>query len=176
MFDQRSRCQRFSPVEEMSEKIGKDLGEAQAAKVTTPTRVRTRFLGFRSPKVTSCDEELNRVRVEVYSDRIFPLGRVSIVGGPGTGRSFPLLDGQTSIGRADDQDIQLAFGDESISRQCHALITYYGAESGFLLRDGLKVNPVRLNGRAVREDVELDDGDLIQLGETTLLFMAFKAS
>ena len=103
-----------------------------------------------------------------------PLGQLAIVEGAGRGKCFALTHKTASrIGRGDNQEIQLAFGDNSVSRTSHATIVYYGEHYGFLIRDGRKANPVFLNGRALSQDEYLVNGDLIRVGETTLRFTAF---
>ena len=73
-------------------------------------------------------------------------------------------------GRGDGQEVQLAFGDEFVSREGHATIIFYGERDGFILRDGGKANPVLVNGASVRGDQQLRFGDIICIGETALLF------
>ncbi|MDU8945962.1 FHA domain-containing protein, partial [Ovoidimarina sediminis] len=49
------------------------------------------------------------------------------------------------------------------------LISPTGADPG-QIRDGLKPNPIHVNGHVLSGEDSLFDGDVIQIGETTLQF------
>jgi len=66
----------------------------------------------------------------------------------------------------------LDLGDTSISREQHAAIAYDEEANGFFLGHGGKSNIVRLNGRPVLSTEDLQNGDMIRIGETTLRFVA----
>ena len=110
-----------------------------------------------------------QTRVDGPRDRISH-SRLIVVEGPGRGYEFQLTDASNRIGRGDGQEVQLAFGDEFVSREGHATIIFYGERDGFILRDGGKANPVLVNGASVRGDQQLRFGDIICIGETALLF------
>lgn len=136
------------------------------------TRVKTRFLRFvlnaESRAEYSAGEDAHRTNETSGCDS--SLGCISIIEGKGKGKFFNLVSGVYRIGRAENQEIQLSFGDNSISRNSHATIFNYGIDGPFIIRDGLKPNPVTVNGRLLRGERNLGDGDLIRIGETTLLF------
>ncbi|GEM_PF-3478811 len=74
-----------------------------------------------------------------------------------------------TIGRADDADIRL--DEEGVSR-FHAQITHRPDPSGaaeFAIIDYSR-NGTLLNGRPIKAVASLEDGDLIQVGSTTLVF------
>jgi hypothetical protein len=98
----------------------------------------------------------------------FPVGWVLVIKGPGRGHAFPLTSGMSSVGRGEDQTVQLNFGDAAISRTGHASIVYDEGARSFLLGQGGKSNIVRLNGKPVISNVPLKDGDDIKIGETVL--------
>ncbi|MDX5349282.1 MAG: FHA domain-containing protein, partial [Paracoccaceae bacterium] len=77
--------------------------------------------------------------------------------------------GVSQIGRGSDQTVALDFGDMAISRQNHAEIAYDPATHLFHIGHGGKSNLVRLNGKPLLSTEVLGDGDVIQIGETTLL-------
>ena len=132
-------------------------------------RAKTRFLRFKIVSDQKGDDEnRDREQIEDQSEPKAPFGQLLIVGGPGLGRTFALLGGENRIGREEGQEVQLSFGDSSVSRDGHATITQYGEFHGYVIRDGRKVNPVLLNGRIIRGDERLKDGDLIVIGETQL--------
>ena len=95
-----------------------------------------------------------------------------MVKGPGRGGFRPIYVGMNSIGRDVGQRISLSFGDDSISREEHAFITYDEEQRCFYLQHGGKSNLVRLGSRPVLSPTELKPYDLIRIGRTTLLFVA----
>jgi hypothetical protein len=98
-------------------------------------------------------------------------GWVVVVKGPGRGDFRPLFVGMNSVGRDGSQRVSLDFGDESISREEHAFITYDEETRCFFLQHGGKSNLVRLGSDPVLTPTELRANDLIRIGRTTLLFI-----
>jgi hypothetical protein len=98
-------------------------------------------------------------------------GWVVVVGGPGRGGFRPIFVGMNSVGRDASQRISLSFGDESISREAHAFITYDEEQRSFYLQHGGKPNIIRLGGKPVLTPMELQANDLIRIGKTTLRFV-----
>ena len=141
-----------------------------------PTRSKTRVLGF--------DLEPASV-VPLFDDTaapapvggsaagqgyvMFPAGWLVVKAGPGLGTAFALSQGVSQIGRGSDQTVALDFGDMAISRQQHAAIAYDPQSHQFHIGHGGKSNLVRLNGKPLLSTEALEDGDEIQIGETTLL-------
>jgi hypothetical protein len=99
-------------------------------------------------------------------------GWIVVVKGPGRGGFRPVYVGMNSVGRAPSQRISLDFGDESISREEHAFITYDDETRTFYLQHGGKSNLVRLGGKPVLAPTELKAGDLFRIGNTTFRFVA----
>jgi pSer/pThr/pTyr-binding forkhead associated (FHA) protein len=83
------------------------------------------------------------------------------------GRTFPLAEAKTEIGRGTHVDLRLR--DRAVSRS-HARILREGA--GFTLVDLDSPNGVYLNGRRVKGSAPLADGNVIELGRTLLRFQA----
>jgi hypothetical protein len=98
-------------------------------------------------------------------------GWVVVVQGPGRGAFRPLFVGMNSVGRDPTQRVCLSFGDETISREEHAFITYDEEQRRFYVQHGGKANLVRLGKQPVLVPVELKANDLIRLGRTTLRFV-----
>jgi hypothetical protein len=98
-------------------------------------------------------------------------GWVVVVKGPGRGGFRPVYVGMNSVGRDPSQRISLSFGDESISREEHAFITYDEEQRRFYLQHGGKANLVRLGKQPVLVPTELKPNDLIRVGRTTLRFV-----
>ena len=68
--------------------------------------------------------------------------------------------------------ICLDFGDESISREEHAFITYDDETRTFYLQHGGKSNLVRLGDKPVLQPTELRPNDHFRIGNTTFRFFA----
>ena len=98
-------------------------------------------------------------------------GWVVVVSGPGRGGFRPVFVGMNSVGRDSGQRVCLNFGDETISRQEHAFITYDEEQRCFFLQHGGKSNLVRVAGKPVLSPVELQANALIRIGRTTLRFI-----
>ena len=98
-------------------------------------------------------------------------GWVVVVKGPGRGNFRPVFVGMNSVGRDPSQRVCLSFGDEAISREEHAFITYDEEQRRFYVQHGGKANLVRLGKQPVLVPVELHADDLIRLGRTTLRFV-----
>lgn len=99
------------------------------------------------------------------------VGWLAIVSGPGAGGFVRLGYGMNSIGRSSDQRCQLDFGDEKISRQSHASISYDPRGRKFYLQHGGGQNLTYLADAPVLQPTELLGGEFITLGDTTLRFV-----
>ncbi|MBX9861955.1 MAG: FHA domain-containing protein [Hyphomicrobium sp.] len=99
-------------------------------------------------------------------------GWIVVVKGPGRGGFRPVYVGMNSVGRAPSQRVCLDFGDDSISREEHAFITYDEETRTFYLQHGGKSNLVRLAGKPVLAPTELKPNDLFRIGNTTFRFVA----
>ena len=134
------------------------------------SRAKTRLLGF-ATGAAGADPLARLSQADDQEDTRFPVGWVVVVDGPGRGHSFQLSAGVSQIGRADDQNIRLDFGDGAISRHNHAAIAYDVEQNAFFIGHGGKANIVRRNNRPVLSTEELVAGDKIRVGETTLRFV-----
>lgn len=90
-----------------------------------------------------------------------------ITSGASAGKHFPLANRPLSVGRDPARDIQLV--DPKVSRK-HFLIRRDG--ENYALRPFQSVNAVWVNGKEVADEVVLADRDKIQVGDTTLRFLA----
>lgn len=98
-------------------------------------------------------------------------GWVVVVKGPGRGGFRAIYVGMNSVGRDPGQRVSLDFGDESISREEHAFITYDEEQRVFYLQHGGKSNLVRLGAQPVLSPTELRANDQIRIGRTILRFV-----
>ena len=94
-----------------------------------------------------------------------------VIKGQGRGDFRPIYAGMNSVGRDPSQRISLSFGDESISREEHAFITYDEEQRCFYLQHGGKPNIIRLGRRRCSRPMEIQPYDLIRIGRTTLRFI-----
>lgn len=114
-------------------------------------------------------EALDDISTQLIRDKSNQVvGRLTIVEGPGAGQSVNVYSGTNQIGRGDDMRVQINFGDDTISRQQHAVITYDAANLEVRIYDGGKPGGLWVNGERVTADEAIKFGDLIRLGETTL--------
>lgn len=167
---------RFAAVEDITDHLSSVIRELDPAEDETSAvavRVKTRILNFgflakAEPEAAEEDEEIESAAVEKP-----PIGWIAVIDGPGRGNCFPVVDNVSQIGRGDGHAIQLAFGDDYISRQNHASIVYRSKRREFELHFDGKANPVQLNDQKILGVELLRSGDRIQLGVSTLRFLAF---
>lgn len=101
------------------------------------------------------------------------VGWLVVIKGKGQGRYAPIYDGMNSVGRGEDQSTRVDFGDETISREQHAFLTYDLKSRKFYLSHGGKANIIRCNGEPVLQTLELQNGDIVSIGDTEFCFTAF---
>jgi len=101
------------------------------------------------------------------------VGWLVVVNGPGRGESHVLSYGVNSIGRSPEERISLDYGDEEISREKHALLTYDPKGKKFYLQHGGGTNLTYIGNDPVLQTIELKGGEVISLGKTELSFVPF---
>ncbi len=123
-----------------------------------------------SPDKTSVFTEQPLDKTQIFSEGLEPvgafLGWLVIVKGEDRWKEFhiPVDMGQLLIGRGDAADIRL--NDDSLSR-IHVSIRK--KDDTYFLTDLDTDSGTRVNGQAV-DRIELHDGDLIEIGQTTIKF------
>lgn len=105
-----------------------------------------------------------------------PVGLLLVIDGPGKGHMLPFSYGMNPIGRSPTERLSLDFGDERISREGHALVTYDGEARKFYLQHGGGANLTWVDGNPVLEPRELTARQRIRLGDTTLMFIPLCAA
>jgi hypothetical protein len=133
---------------------------------------RTQGSGAPTPIVPMPEAKTQFVRDETF-DAEPVAGFLVVVNGPGRGGFRPVYVGMNSVGRDAGQRVCLDFGDEAISREEHAFITYDEEQRCFFLQHGGKANLVRLEEQPVLSPVALKANALIRIGRTTLRFFPF---
>lgn len=101
------------------------------------------------------------------------VGWLVIVDGPGKGMALKIGYGQNSLGRAPGQRIRLDFGDDQISREGHAFVTYDPKGRKFYVMNGGGSNLIYIADTPVLMPTELQAQTKLTLGSTTLCFVPF---
>ena len=99
-------------------------------------------------------------------------GWIVCVKGPRRGKDYRVMDGKNFVGRADDMDIQI-LGDNKIARRNHAVIVFDAKKRENMILPGDSNGLVYLNGEAVYLPQPLSAYDVIEMGESTFLFVPF---
>lgn len=98
------------------------------------------------------------------------VGWLVCVDGTEKGRDYRIHSDNNYIGRSDRMDICLR-GDETISRENHAVVSYDLVDNTFYFSPGDGRAIVRFNGKAIFNTVELKAYDTITIGKTVLTFV-----
>lgn len=103
-------------------------------------------------------------------------GWLVITEGAGRGTDFRLVRGANRIGRSAEMEVSLDFGsrsDPAVSRETHAAVIYDPHANEFFVERGSSRNLPLLNGSTIRGEPVLKNRDIIQVGDTKLVFVAF---
>lgn len=99
------------------------------------------------------------------------VGWLVIVDGPGRGRAVQLGYGSNSLGRGATDRVKLDFGDDQISRNGHAVVTYDPRGRKFHVQHGGGVNLTYLGDQPVLTPTELPALSHVNIGNTVLRFV-----
>ena len=99
-------------------------------------------------------------------------GWLVAIKGPDKGRDYRIVPEKNFIGRSESMDISIT-GDNSISRDNHAVISYNPKKNSFRIYQGESKSLVYLNDEELITPEELKAYDIIELGQTTLRFVPF---
>lgn len=100
------------------------------------------------------------------------VGWLVCIAGPDRGRDYRVRSGRNFIGRGQSMHIAI-MGDNAISREKHAVISYDPRKNWFKIAPGDGAGMVYLNDDAVDVPMALKAHDIVELGETTLIFIPF---
>ena len=100
------------------------------------------------------------------------VGWLVCIAGGDKGRDFRIRSERNAIGRAANMDICIS-GDDSISREKHAYVSYNPRKNSFLLSPGESRGIVYLNDEEVATPILIKPFDVIELGQSKLLFVPF---
>ncbi len=100
------------------------------------------------------------------------VGWVVVTDGPGKGSAVQLGAGQNTLGRSEKARTRIDFGDDEISRDSHAIITYDPKHNKYYIRPGTGTNLAYVEDEPVLSPIPLTSGSDIVLGSTTIRFVA----
>lgn len=100
-----------------------------------------------------------------------PVGWLVIVDGPGKGHAARLGVGTNSIGRDPAQRVSLSYGDETISRTGHAVVTYDPRGNRFYIQQGSGTNLVYIDDEPVLSVRDLAPLTHVTIGNTVVRFV-----
>ena len=118
--------------------------------------------------VTAAGKTVGMMQSQMGFDPV--VGWLACVEGPSRGKSYTIRGGVNSIGRSERMDIVIT-GDLKISSENHAKISYSDKHNRFNILPGEGRNIVYLNDEEVFTPMPLKAYDLIDFGETKLLFI-----
>lgn len=90
-----------------------------------------------------------------------------IIAGPNEGDYYPLGQRTMVVGRDEACPIQVA--DDLVSRK-HLQVRFESAHDSYHALDMKSANGVNINGRQMTGDTQLQDGDIIELGNSRIMF------
>ena len=122
----------------------------------------------RPVSVTEAGKTVGMMQAKMGFDPV--VGWLACVEGPSRGKSYVITGGVNTIGRSDRMDITIT-GDMKLSAENHAKISYSDRNNRFNLLPGDGRNIIYLNGDEVFIPMPLNAYDLIDFGETKLLFI-----
>lgn len=124
--------------------------------------------------VNSGDSDEGRTVALIKEDKgIDPVvGWIVCIDGKEKGRDYKIHADNNYIGRSDRMDICLR-GDETISRENHAVISYDMVDNTYYFRPGDGRAIIRLNDKALFEVAEIKPYDKLTIGKTQFMFMPF---
>lgn len=133
---------------------------------------KTRPIGSLSSNASNGDNE-KTVALMKKDTGIDPIvGWLVCIEGGDKGRDYRIHGERNFIGRSEKMDICI-HGDDTISREAHAIISYDVRKNKFRLYQGESKGIVYLNDEEVVMPVILKAYDLIEIGKTKLLFVPF---
>ena len=136
--------------------------------VPTPEPVQTAPPPGMGVSVAAAGKTVGMMQSQMGFDPV--VGWLACVAGPSRGKSYTVRGGVNSIGRSERMDIVIT-GDLKISAENHAKISYSDKHNRFNLLPGEGRNIVYLNDEEVFTPMPLHAYDLIDFGETKLLFV-----
>jgi len=98
------------------------------------------------------------------------VGWLVCIEGSHFGNDFKLRLGGNFIGRGTNMDVSIS-GDLSVSRNKHAVVIYEPKNNMFIIQPGESKGLTYLNDKVILAPTEMASNDIIQLGNTKLMFI-----
>lgn len=98
------------------------------------------------------------------------VGWIACIEGPDRGKDYRLKTEKNFVGRGEDMDVSI-MGDDTISRQNHAIISYNPKKRNFMLLPGTGNGIVYLNDEEVYVPQLLNIYDIIEMGKSKFIFI-----
>ncbi len=121
-------------------------------------------------KLWSKEEDKEEKTIMPEADVTPVVGWLVCVKGNNIGRDYRLTAGRNFIGRAPEMDVCIK-GDNSVSRNSHAIIVYDPKSNLFLAQPGDAKELFYINNELVLAATKLKAFDRMSLGETELMFI-----
>lgn len=117
--------------------------------------------------------EMSDIEINLLYQEVEPVcGWLVCIEGTRVGKDYKIKSGKNFIGRADDMDIQI-IGDNYIANRNHAIVVYDPKKKNNVLLPGDSSGIAYLNGEPAYMPTELSAYDVIELGKSKFLFVAF---
>ncbi len=128
-------------------------------------------VGYPSPQGKRVDEKQHTVGMMQKKMGLEPVvGWLVCIDGVDKGRDYRLMARINSIGRSEEMDVCIK-GDQSISNENHARLGYESKHNTFHLIPAESKNPIYLNDQVVYVPTQLSPYDVLEFGETRLVFI-----
>ena len=101
------------------------------------------------------------------------VGWLVITDGPGKGAGLQLGRGMNTIGRGETNRVMINYGDKSISREKHCIVTYEPKRRVYYIQNEGGTNLTYVGDAVVLQAQQLHNGEMIQIGDTHMRFVAF---
>ena len=98
------------------------------------------------------------------------VGWLVCIKGASKGKSYPIRENRNFIGRAPSMDIAIE-GDNAVSREKHAIITYVPKQRFFIAQPGESRELFYINDKVVLDNIELAAYDQIEIGRSMFIFV-----
>lgn len=133
---------------------------------------KTVALGVEIPAANDVAEDNDKTVAMFRTDAgIDPaVGWLVHIDGKYKGKDYRIHSDNNYVGRADKMDIAIK-GDDTISRDNHAIITYDSYENKFFFAPGEGRSLIRVNGKTILQSVELNAYDRILMGKSEFVFI-----
>ncbi|MHB8064103.1 MAG: FHA domain-containing protein [Ruminiclostridium sp.] len=148
--------------------------EAPAFPKTAPISSAASYVNNIPPTMPINNPETNKtVALQINDQGIDPVrGWFVCVNGKKKGKDFRIHSEKNFIGRSKSNDICMDF-DETVSRECSAIATYDVRTNKFWIQSGDGKSNIYLNDNIILVPVELNNNDVLTVGQTELMFMSF---